>query len=155
MVDQNETVPTDHNQSIEPEQPDLAPPSLAGLKFRYNETELTNGQPVNYGWSEGRFNQEEFVEWDEDEQTLSHTPYVYAKINRKVAYFILSEEGGGEITVNLVFDSNRSGNGTWTETDGEEDFYGTLEFEISPTGTEGEPVQPPVDHNEIKSSWSC
>ena len=150
VVDQNETVPTDHNQSIEPEQPDLAPPSLAGLKFRYNETELTNGQPINYGWSEGRFNQEEFVEWDEDEQTLSHTPYVYAKINRKAAYFILSEEGGGEITVNLVFDSNRSGNGTWTETDGEEDFYGTLEFEISPTGAEGEPVQPPVDHNDTQ-----
>ena len=152
VVDQNETDPIDHNQSIEPEQPepDLAPPSLAGLKFRYNETELTNGQPVNYGWSEGRFNQEEFVEWDEDEQTLSHTPYVYAKINRKAAYFILSEEGGGEITVNLVFDSNRSGNGTWTETDGEEDFYGTLEFEISPTGAEGEPVQPPVDHNDTQ-----
>ena len=39
---------------------------------------------------------------------------------------------------------------TWTETDGEEDFYGTLEFEMGPMGAEGEPVQPPVDHNDTQ-----
>ena len=147
-IDDNESDSIDLNQSIESAEPDLALVSVSGVKFRYNVIEFSNGQEIDFGWSEGRFTEQEFVEWDEEEAIFSHTPYVYLKTNRNTAYFILNEEDGGEITVNLVFDSNRSGNGTWTETDAEGFYYGTLDFEIEPMVTDEELSDTPVDHNE-------
>ena len=76
-IDNNESDSIDLNQSIESAEPDLALVSVSGVKFRYNVIEFSNGQEIDFGWSEGRFTEQEFVEWDEEEAIFSHTPYVY------------------------------------------------------------------------------
>jgi hypothetical protein len=116
-----------------------SPDSLTGLTIKYVEYENIDGVESRMGEQEGKFSNNMLTAWDDDDKANVSEPYTYTKTGDNTGTLRIAE-GSDVYEAKLTFDTDKQGNGTWTEKDEEGSFGGRLTFEIIDEGSTTGPV---------------
>jgi hypothetical protein len=115
-----------------------SPDNLTGLTIKYVEYENIDGVESRMGEQEGKFSNNMLTAWDDDDKANVSEPYTYTKTGDNTGTLRIAE-GSDVYEAQLTFDTDKQGNGTWTEKDEEGSFGGRLTFEIIDEGSANVP----------------
>ena len=105
-----------------------APSTIADLVATVASIQ-TVPEEENYGMEEVYFDDVFRYRWDSDDQKEVEEPYIYSRTSPDTATISI-EQADGPLTLELDFETDTSGTGTWSDIEGGETYSGTLTFDL-------------------------